>query len=594
MELLAGLQQSQLLSRLPLPALEELAARAALLDLRGGCELFVAGERSDSLYIVLTGRLLVLLGAGRAPVEVGAGELLGEIGVLTGEPRLATVAAMRDSVLMRIEGADLLRTLERHGDALLSFTRLIVERLRQPEQEELGGARTVRTVAVVSAVPELDAAPFAAQLHQALASVAPTRLLCRDAVYRELGIGDAAAAIDHTAVVDWLNRQEREARYLVYDAGSRDGPWARRCLRQADRILLLVPAGLPPSRPPLLDAVPAAALRSPIELGFVAFAQSGRSLAMQWREHAGAVAHHWLDADDDGPAMARLARHLTGRAVGLVLGGGGARGFAHIGLLQALEARGMQVDLVGGTSMGAFIGALFASGRSAAEVVEAARDAFVHCNLLNDYTWPRYALIRGRKFMRHMQALFGDASIEALPLPFFCVSTNLTQGAAVVHDAGPLALWVPTSMSVPGVAPPMVWRGELLSDGAVVNSLPIDVMVERARGPVLASDVSSRGGLALPGVEGPDPEGLARYAGPQRRPGLSDILFRTATLTSDLHATANASRATLYLRMPVNDIGMFEWARLDEAVARGREYAGALLDAHVDTLVPGDATPPSS
>jgi len=158
-------------------------------------------------------------------------------------------------------------------------------------------------------------------------------------------------------------------------------------------------------------------------------------------------------------------------------------------------------------------------------------------------------------------------------MPYFCVSTNLTQASTMVHDGGPLCTWVGTSMAIPGVAPPMVYHGDLLVDGAVTNSLPTDVMQELGRGPIIASDVSTEGGLRAPGIEGPDPEALLRRDGNSAQVSLIDILFGGMALTSESGVKLRASRADLYLRMPVAGIALFAWKRLDEIAQRGYEHA---------------------
>src|SRR3546814_9422080 len=112
------------------------------------------------------------------------------------------------------------------------------------------------------------------------------------------------------------------------------------------------------------------------------------------------------------------------------------------------------------------------------------------CSSDLDYVLPTVSLIRGRKFVRQLHAIFGDERIEALRRPYFCVTTNLTKGCSATHDRGPLHLWIATSMAVPGVAPPLVFEGELHADGAVANSLPTDVMQALDRGPIVASNVS--------------------------------------------------------------------------------------------------------
>jgi NTE family protein len=303
---------------------------------------------------------------------------------------------------------------------------------------------------------------------------------------------------------------------------------------------------------------------------------------MKERPHAEEHFHMRWSGEADS---ARLARVLAGRSVGLVLGGGGARGFAHLGLIRALEEQHITVDVAGGSSMGALISALVACGYTSHEMMPLLRETFVTHNYLNDYMFPRIALIKGRKFLRRLREIFGEQLIEHLRMPWFCVSTNLTRGTAVVHDRGPLEMWLAASMAVPGIAPPVVYKGELLSDGAVVNSLPTDIMQGLERGPIIASDVSTEGDIRAPGIEGPDPEGLLNWPGPGEPPNLRDILFRTATLTSESGVRRRAASADVYIRMPVLGIGMFEWKRMEEIVDRGYQVATEKLAGAKDLLL---------
>jgi NTE family protein len=198
-------------------------------------------------------------------------------------------------------------------------------------------------------------------------------------------------------------------------------------------------------------------------------------------------------------------------------------------------------------------------------------------NLLNDYVVPRVSLIRGRKFRGRLAEVFGERHIEELRRTYFCVTTNLTSGGAVVHESGPLSTWVGSSMAVPGVAPPIAWEGELLCDGGVVDNLPTDVMQNLERGSIIACNVSSEGGIRMPGagIGLPDPDALLRpWAGPGRRPSLAEIIARTATLTADTTGVRLAAeRADHYVRMPVQGFGMFDWRRLDELIERGYRHA---------------------
>ena len=576
MDLRSVLAESTLFSSLSPQALDALNEIASPLELKSGELLFAQGDVAEYLYVVATGRLRAMIGDTIAGF-IGRLEPIGEIGLVSGEPRGATVHAIRDSLLIQLKRDQLLEFVLAHPTALVAVTRVLISRLRQNQrQQTLNSARSVRTIAIIPAAPEVQAAPLAQALEQRLSKLGKCRLLDAAVVDTELGYGTAhtpfAASDGNTRLMEWLNQLERDHRYIIYRAGADPDPWALRCMRQADRALVLATANSLPLATPMVDTLRRSGIMATVELVLWRPADMEGGDVLSWMAQTGARSHHFVRPGDERD-LDRLARHVTGRALGLVLGGGGARGFAHLGLIRALEELRIPVDIAGGSSMGAFISALLACGHSSQEMLHVARETFVTHNYLNDYMIPRIALIRGRKFLRRLREVFGEQKIEHLRLPWFCVSTNLTRGKAVVHDQGPLEMWLAASMAVPGIAPPVVYKGELLADGAVVDSLPTDVMQGLERGPIIASDVSTEGDIRAPGIEGPDPEGLLNWTGPGEPPSLRDILFRTATLTSESGVQRRAASADLYLRMPVLGIGMFEWKRLSDIVERGYQFA---------------------
>lgn len=590
------LAECPLFARLSTAALDALAERAEVLEIASGRTLFEQGSAPDSIYIVATGRLCAVLPDGSIAGTAARLEPLGEIGALSGDPRVATVHAIRDSVLIRIPGRHLYEVVSRHPDALIEMTRVIIQRLRRNHRaQRLEHQRRVRCFAVIPATPDADAAMVARQLAGALAVSCTPKLINAAAVEATLGAGMSRTRIDqgdaNTRLVEYLNRAEADHGYLVYQAGADADPWARRCMRQVDRILMVIDAHTPPIASAMVDELRRSGARAPVDLVVIRPEGSGAGAVLPWCERVGAGAHYFVRREHTGD-FASLARQLTGRGVGLVLGGGGARGFAHIGLMRALHELAIPVDVVGGASMGAFFSALVACGYDHNEMMHIARDTFVTQNHLNDYLFPTVSLIRGRKFVRRLRQIFEEQQIEELRKPFFCVSTNLTRGREMLHDRGPLYMWLATSMAVPGVAPPVVYRGELLADGGVINNLPTDIMQGLERGPILASDVSTEGGIAAPGIEGPDPEALFRLKGGDERPRLFSIIFRTATLTSESGTAQRASRADVYLRMPVEGVALFDWKKLGDVVERGYRYALEELAPVRDRLLDGNKAPP--
>jgi NTE family protein len=585
------LAQMPLFAALEPAALQRLAGEARRCELGSGACLYAENDDPHHFYVLLRGRLRVS-SRGQLLGYISRCEPVGEMGVVSGEPRNASVHAVRDSLLLAIPATAFLAFLRSEPDALLSLTRLVIARGRQYQSKRrLVTTGSGGSFAVIPASPGVPAERLAEALVQRLSGWPRARLVTARHVDANFGSGFAQTALDDPEAGErlrtWLASLESHHAYVVYAADNFDDAWSLRCLRQADRILILAEAQAPPRDVPVLDRLQAEGLIAPVELVLLRPQGEPSPHTLAWCRESCARAHYFVHpwAEDE---LAALARQITGHGIGLVLGGGGARGFAHIGLVRALEQLQVPVDVCGGTSMGAFVSALLACGFDSVEMAQIARETFVVRNYLNDYTMPRVSLIRGQRFLRRLRAVFGERRIEELRRGYYCISTNLTTGATVVHDRGELAGWVGTSMCVPGVAPPVAWQGELLCDGGVVNNLPTDVMQNLERGTIIASNVSAEGDIRAPpgaGVDEPDPGVLLNRVVGQRLPRLSEILMRSATLTSDTAIQRAAiERADIYLRMPIQDIGMFDWPRLEELVERGYEHALQQLGSIRDSL----------
>lgn len=591
MDLASAFVRMPLFAGLSAPALRAFVTAAEVQDLRSGQCLYAEGDAATHLYCVLSGRLRVMA-AGQLVGYIGRLELVGEIGVLSGEAHLTTVHAVRDGVVARIPASTFSEFLQDQPAVHLAVTRLVIQRLRQYHHPRRHTATENQgTIAIVPGATDMPIAKLAESLVQRLGAWPQARLIGSAHVDAALGPGraqtDVSAPDEDRRLHAWLSELEGHHRYVVYAADNAHDAWMRRCLRQADRVLVLADASRAPEDVPSLQALRAGGLLARVELVLLRPEAEASPHTLAWLEQSGARTHYFLHPGDTG-GLDTLARQVTGRGVGLVLGGGGARGFAHIGLVRALEQLRIPVDVAGGTSMGAFFAALLACGFDSVAMTHIARETFVMRSHLNDYTLPRVSLIRGQKFLTRLRQIFGERRIEDLRRSYYCVSTNLTTGATVVSDRGLVAEWVGTSMAVPGIAPPIAYEGELLCDGGVVDNLPTAVMQSLERGAIIASNVGTEGDLRAPGAGHGhlDSRALLQWTGPGQAPSLSEILLRTATLTSDTrHLRAAAERADVYLGMPIQDIRMFDWQRLDELVERGYQHALEILGPLRDTLV---------
>jgi CRP-like cAMP-binding protein len=467
-------------------ALRDAEATLEWLVLPGGAVLFREGEDGDSLYILVSGRLRVGVaheGGERTVAELGRGEMVGEMGVLTGEKRSTTVYAIRDSELVKLPQAAMNHLAEKYPQVMTRVNRILANRLRL----ELGPKRitsTVMTFAIVPVNANLPLANFTRRLAQGLAGYDSTLHLSRAQVDSELGPGAAQTPqddADNSRVAGWLSEQESNYRYVVYEADAGLSHWTRRCIRQADRVLMVALASADPTPGEIEKQMECMNATARAELVLLHPASARRPVSTRnWLSPRCVRAHHHVRLDD-AEDLQRLVRRLTGHALGLVLGGGGARSYAHIGVYRALTEAGLQVDLVGGTSMGSLIGAALAMNMDEPAMIELAQEISSRKTLF-DLTLPLVSFFASHKVTNVMRKIFEDIQIEDLWKPFFCVSSNLTRATPMVHRQGPVWQSVRASSAVPGIFSPILCEGDLLVDGAMLNNLPIDVMHDLSQG----------------------------------------------------------------------------------------------------------------
>ena len=284
------------------------------------------------------------------------------------------------------------------------------------------------------------------------------------------------------------------------------------------------------------------------------------------------------------------------------MSGGGARGCAHIGVVEALREANVPIDLVGGTSIGAIMGAAVAAGWTIDEMKARFRRTFVSSNPLGDYTLPIIALAAGRRVSGRLRGEFGEVDIADLPLPFFCVSANLTTGQHSVHRTGLVWKWTRASAAIPGVLPPVTENGEVFVDGGTMNNLPVDVMRDWGRGPVIGVDVGADPAFRSNSDEMDIPPvwSIGTWARTwRRRPNIFQTLIRSGMVNSAAATAARREQTDLLLTPELKMVDMLNWKAFDVAIAAGYEHTLRRLQGvtptlaaalHLDTGVP--APPP--
>jgi NTE family protein len=526
---------------------DEFVCLAERVRIRAQEWLFLEGDVADRLYLLLSGRLRVLVQGDDGPRVLrllGPGAAIGELAVLTGTKRSASVQAVRDSELLEID-SERFRELV-HGDSELAAG-LATALARQLQQS--GGLQEIDAppaMFAVSAATDMNAHPFWVELQSA---------------FHELGSTAAVSGPGRDGMWghDWgvsLAELERTHSYVLLLAGP-DDDWAHFCLRQADRVVMLAGGASHEGH------------RAPEGCDLVFLGTPDPATVANWQSLIRPRAHHVVPAESElADAARRIARRLIGRSLGLVLSGGGARAFAHVGVFDVLAEEGIAVDRVGGTSMGAFVAAMVALGWPPERMCAICEAEIARGAPFSDYTLPRHALIRARRGESMLRRLFGDVTLEELPLPLFTVSADLLSGQIVVHRTGSLVEAVGASMAIPGLVPPVSHETHLLVDGGVVNNLPIDVMAAEEPGPILAVDVMRRIG----------PHDLARGARVSL-PTILETLSRATVLGSVERAEANRVLASLVITPDVQGLSLRDCRHLGAAIDAGRRAAEAAFAA---------------
>jgi predicted acylesterase/phospholipase RssA/CRP-like cAMP-binding protein len=574
----------------PDPALvEEFMRRGRLVQLARGEFPFRMGAPAESFFIIVQGRLEIVSvdahGVEHTIGQAAAGEAMGELALLTGQPRMATPYALRPTVLLEIGRSDFETLALGHPRMLRSILQQVARRAGGPTAARVGATTNI---AVLPAAAGPIAGELTRALAAALAEIGPTLLLDFEKAV-QLGVVPRTARQEpeHPAwrwFEAWLHEMEARHAFVLLEPDGTASAWSERAVAAADHVVVAAD-------------VTAAAEPGDVERRLLSREERGASIHLvlvhplgtripdgtaRWLRGRKLHRHHHVRRGARAD-VERIARTLAGRALGLVLGGGGARGYAHVGVLKALAQLGIPVDLVGGTSMGAVIAAGHALGHDAEAIFELNR-VFVEKRPFSQYTLPLVSLLDPRALEECLDVWCAGTRIEDLWLPYFCNSSDLIDATHVVHEHGPLGEALRASTALPGILSPQRDGARLLVDGGVINVLPTDVMRERTRGPLLAVNVSTRQAGFRASAYVPSPwELVLRRVIPGRgmdpAPSIIELLMRSTWLGNDHRMEAQAQLADLCLAPPVERFGLVAFDAAREIADIGHAHALERLPA---------------
>ncbi len=561
----------------PLPddsALARLFARtrqngtAAWFSLPGGATLFRPGEEASQLYFLKTGRLGAFRREeGQEPQFLGVvrpGEPAGEMALVGDSAHSAFMVALRDSEVLALPREDFFDAAEEDPGVMLELSRLMIRRARQAQTHAAIG----------------DPSVFGFIAEEAGAAIRPVVERLGRCI-ETLGYSVTVEGVESLlAPTEWFSNVERAHDFVLYVAEADETAWKHVVGRQVDRLFRVGRGDRPP--PDQATSYASAPLQAQrlIDLILLQSASLARpSGSAEWL--AATQAARLFHLRENGVAdLQRLARVLTGQSVGLVLSGGGARAYAHIGAIQALRERGVPIDFVGGASMGAMVAAGIAMGWDDGELESRIRKAFVDSSPLDDIAFPLIAMTRGEKVKARLAEHFGTVDISDLWLPFFAVSSNLTSGAYQLHRTGDLQTALRASISLPGVLPPADLDGQVLVDGAVMKNFPADVMRSFQLGPIVGVDVTRGRSITSADLVAPPSLWSWILSGEWRKgPPIVALLMRAATVTTGRDLAAAREATDVLITPKLEGIDIRDWRAFEPAVKAGYLAASQALDA---------------
>lgn len=621
------------------------------VQVNAGQVLWRPDDASDSFYIVINGRLRAIMdkvdGGISIVGEYGQGDTVGELEVITGSPRRNTLHAIRDTELIRMPRTLFNAISSRNPRTTAQILQMIASRVRTEIDSstrklptELSRSNTnLKTVAVLPVSRNVPIDAFARKLHSALEGIgAPTSFLNQASISNHLG-RHAFTRMGKLKAAGWLAEQEQKYRIVLYVADSAvSSSWTQTCIRQADcvmvvgmgddptigeyeRLLLSLKTTarkelvlLHPDRsvvpgstrewlknrpwvhrhihvelPGLVAAVPRAVAVPQDPAAVTALRNLKDRVQSEIRKYRGGATEPRPQRDPHSSDFARLARKICGKSIGIVLGGGGARGISHLGVLQALEDYGIPIDIIGGTSMGAFVGGLYA--REGDVISSAGRTKQFSgrmgniWRMLSDVTYPIVAYTTGHEFNRSIYKAFYDLHIEDMWLPYFCNTTNINTSRMEIHETGFAWRFIRGSMTLVGLLPPLCDNGNMLVDGGYIDNLPVSTMMAMGASAVIASDVGS--------IDDNSPRNFGDsvsgwwllinrwnpFSNARSIPAITELQSRLAYVSSvKTLEEAKVAPGTLYMGMPVQEFGTLQFGKFEEIQKKGYEAARNFLE----------------
>jgi NTE family protein len=557
--------------------LTQILEKGKEVELDTGDFLFHHGDLDNAIYIVLSGRCRALAkqnnGSFHVLGDIGEGEPIGEFALFMGEPRSASVVAIRKSIVLELKESEYLEIVSKHPAFSTKLTRFVVNRLRRNVlQQHL--ETPAKNIAVINLQSQNDITEYTDAIKVQFESLNVSIQVLDHESHSNMGLRDMYNTLE----------QHEGLNFLV--CSDEDLNWSHQCIIYADLVVLATDFYAESEIREierLLDLYSNNILNKKIYLLLLhpekaKFPENTR----RWFQDRKIDLHiHYRK--NHGPDIRRFARILSNKAIGLVLGGGGAKGFAHMGVVKALYEMGIEIDFLGGTSAGALYGLTTSYCDFDPKKIDFySQDSANNKLTKNDFTFPLISFMSGKKMRNYMKKMMGDTHLEDFWVASYCVSTNYSNASTKVHERGLAWKQIEASIAIPGIYPPVVIDKQLHVDGGVVDNLPIETMYNYPVKHIIAISLTQLKSQPVDFQETPSVSTLLwnKITGKKkyRIPGIASILVNSLTLNSRQKQEMTKSGVEMYLELDLKGIGMLDDTRWKEIVQKGYDQMKSIVE----------------
>jgi len=572
-----------------------IADSSLIVEYKKGDIIYKEGDPPDALYCVVAGRLKASVRA-RDRVEdleyLKRNRFFGMISTLTGETHSATVQAVNDSIVLKVPKDAFGKILKRIPELAIHFSQMLSRRART--NIEAPGKKVFEST-IISAFG-LPADAIAVSDYVSNLGIGLVTQTGKRAILLNFAAGSPSGAViidspffDESLVragilkqpsgVDAINifcastthlgallsYLTEDYHYVLSPLRDITCEVELEMIKQSDMVHIITSsdetslasaAGIVSK----LESSPAGAGR---KISIIT-AESGVKKPLDFAAKKAILKHDiyaTLPDREYSKMIRRISRQIGDCLIGLALGSGAALGLAHVGILRVLEREKIPVDVLAGTSIGALIGALWASGRSASDIEKII--SIFHSRIatlrLVDLTWPGRGLIKGREVRRFLRSQFGDKTFYDLRMPLKVIACDLEKRKEVVLDEGPLVDAIMASIAIPGIFQPVKIKGVALVDGGIINPVPTNVLMRAGASKIIAVNTLS------------SPEDVQRSE--RKISNIFDFIVNTVEAGEYLLAEMSCQSADIAMHPILPTADWYEFYKAGELIKRGEEEA---------------------